>query len=91
MEQEMNERIGELEENVGQGNSDSEIVKDLENRFTYHAPKEGQPEVYSALRDLAKIYAKAICSYTPKSREQSLALTKLEEAVFWANASIARN
>ncbi|WP_419715896.1 DUF7681 family protein [Bacillus cereus] len=25
------------------------------------------------------------------SREKSLALTKLEEAVFWGNASIARN
>lgn len=28
---------------------------------------------------------------TPKSREQSLAITKVEEAMFWANAAIARN
>lgn len=27
----------------------------------------------------------------PDSRELSTALTKLEEAVFWANAAIARN
>jgi len=27
----------------------------------------------------------------PDSREKSLAFTKLEEAVMWANASIARN
>jgi hypothetical protein len=27
----------------------------------------------------------------PGSRELSLAITKLEEAVFWANAAIARN
>ena len=27
----------------------------------------------------------------PDSRELSLALTNLEQAVFWANASIARN
>jgi len=27
---------------------------------------------------------------TPNNREQSLALTALEEALFWANASIAR-
>ena len=26
----------------------------------------------------------------PPSREQSLAITKLEEAMFWANAAIAR-
>jgi hypothetical protein len=28
---------------------------------------------------------------TPASREQSLALTHLEDAVFWANAAIARH
>jgi hypothetical protein len=27
----------------------------------------------------------------PESREKSLAITKIEEAVMWANASIARN
>jgi len=27
---------------------------------------------------------------TPESREQSLAITALEEAVMWANAAIAR-
>jgi hypothetical protein len=28
--------------------------------------------------------------HTPESREQSLALTNLEQAVMWANAAIAR-
>jgi len=68
-----------------------EQIKDMENRFTYHAPDEGQKEIYEALRKLSKIYAKAICSYCPISREQAIALTKLEEATFWANASIVRN
>ena len=27
----------------------------------------------------------------PQSREQSLALTNVEQAIFWANAAIARN
>ena len=27
----------------------------------------------------------------PASREKSLALTKIEESIMWANASIARN
>lgn len=27
----------------------------------------------------------------PSSRERSLAMTKLEEAVMWANSAIARN
>lgn len=69
----------------------SEQNPDLENRFTYHAPKEGQPEKYTRLRETAKELAYLVEELTPKSREQSLALTNLEQAVFWANAAIARN
>lgn len=65
----------------------SEIAK----RFTYHPPKPGQPERYEAIRAMAKEFAERIVIETPESREQSLALTKLEETVFWANAAIARN
>ena len=32
-----------------------------------------------------------IAELTPPSREQSVALTKLDEVTFWANAGIARN
>jgi hypothetical protein len=64
---------------------------DIENRFTYHAPKEGQPQKYQAIRDKAKELAILIDEHCPQSREQSLSLTKVEEAVMWANASIARN
>ena len=35
--------------------------------------------------------AEEIVKHTPPSREQSLALTALEECVMWANAAIARN
>jgi hypothetical protein len=64
---------------------------DLQNRFTYHAPKPGQPEVYQEIRDNAHELARLINDHAPDSREKSLAITKLEEAVMWANASIARN
>lgn len=63
----------------------------LDNNFTYHAPRGDQSERYQALRGMAKDLAFAICDNCPDSRERSLALTKLEEAIFWANASIARN
>jgi hypothetical protein len=63
----------------------------IENNFIHHAPKDGQAERYKAMRDNAKDMAMTILSFTPPSREQSLALTKLEEVVFWANAAIARN
>ena len=65
--------------------------KDLDKRFTYHAPKDSQPTRYTELRQAAHDLAKRICREVPPSRERSLALTKLEEAVMWANAGIARN
>lgn len=65
-------------------------AEELANRFTYHAPTEGQPKLYETLRYQGLGFAKTIVDLTPPSREQSLALTALEEAVFWANAAIAR-
>lgn len=67
------------------------VAPHIEKNFTYHPPKPGQPEKYQALREKAKELAALIDNTVPKSREQSLALTNLEQAVFWANAGIARN
>jgi hypothetical protein len=64
---------------------------DLENRFSYHSPKDGQPERYQAIRAEALKLAQLINAEAPETREQSLALTHLEDAVMWANAAIARN
>jgi hypothetical protein len=64
---------------------------DVDNIYMYHAPKEGQTERYEEIRNHAKILAKLILDTCPLTRERSLALTKIEEAVMWANASIARN
>lgn len=63
----------------------------LDNNFTYHPPFGDQASRYQAIRDAAKKFAELILSNTPSSREQALALTNLEQAVHWANASIARN
>lgn len=70
---------------------DDELDAMIENNFTYHAPKSDQQSRYTVLRETAKNLAKYIGRECPNSREKSLALTKLEEAIFWANASIARN
>lgn len=66
-------------------------IEKIENNFRYHPPKTNQPERYEAIRDHAKIFALLVDELCPDSREKSLAFTKLEEAVMWANASIARN
>jgi hypothetical protein len=63
----------------------------IENRFTYHTPKEGQPQKYEKLRSKAKELAYLILAEVPASAEQAVALERLEDAVFWANAGIARN
>lgn len=63
---------------------------ELDKNFTYHAPKPGQPEIYTQLRKAMKDAAELVCHLCPASRERSVALTKLEEAMFWANASVAR-
>ena len=68
-----------------------EDVERFQNTFTYHRPTEEQAEKYETLRTIAKGFAFSILDLCPPSRERSVAITKLEEVVFWANASIARN
>ena len=65
-------------------------IQELENRFTYHKPTGNQPIVYKNIREVAMDFAILIIEATPDSREQSLAITHLEEAVMWANAAVAR-
>ena len=62
----------------------------IDNNFRYHAPKKGQPGIYEIIRAKGKDMAECIDYHCPNSREKSVAITKLEEAVMWANAAIAR-
>lgn len=63
----------------------------IENNFKYHKPKDDQPERYEKIRFEAKVLAMLILNTCPDSPEKKRAFCKLEEAVMWANASIARN
>lgn len=63
----------------------------IDQRFTYHPPKPGQPERYERIRNAAKEFAELIVAECPDSRERSVALTKLETSVMFANAAIARH
>ncbi len=65
--------------------------KDLENRFTYHAPKPEQIDKYLKVRQMQLDFAIIINELCPESREKSLAITHLEEVGYWCNAGIARN
>lgn len=63
----------------------------IENIFTYHAPFGDQAERYVRLRNEAKALAFTIQDLCPESREKSLALTHLQQAIMWGNAAIAIN
>ena len=65
--------------------------EELAKRFTYHAPKGNQATRYELIRYRAHDFAAFLDENCPDSREKSLAITHLEDAVMWAKASIARN
>lgn len=64
----------------------------LGHRFNYHQPNTQQKiDRHQRVRQACLDAADEIVEATgPPTREQSLAITKLEEAMFWANAAIAR-
>lgn len=64
--------------------------KRIEWDFGYHAPDEDRARVHEIMRKAFHNTADHINQYMFESREKSLAITKLEEAMFWANAAIAR-
>lgn len=70
-----------------------EDQKRLDNNFVFHPVKvdEMQSHRYEAIRQELRDVAELLYQFCPPSRELSLAITKLEEAMFWANSSIARN
>lgn len=62
---------------------------DIQEMFVYHPPQDNQVSRYQELREAGKLLAFQIVSATPEGREQSLAITKLREAIMWTNAAIA--
>jgi len=68
-----------------------EELERIENNFTYHPPQGDQVEKYSVIRSMFRQTAAFLCRTCPQSRELSIALTHLEDAMMWANAAIARN
>jgi hypothetical protein len=68
------------------------LTPDLIRRFTFHPvtdPARGKAheDVRATILEVADHFDDVL----PAGREKSLAITHLEEAMFWANAAIARD
>jgi hypothetical protein len=62
------------------------------HRFAFHpATTEEKRAAHGSVRELLWNAADRLDRQLPDGREKSLAITKLEEAMFWANAAIARS
>lgn len=65
-------------------------VHEAHRRFGYHQPDEERKRAHEATRGICMSAATQLDALLPEGREKSLALTKIEEAMFWGNAAIAR-
>jgi hypothetical protein len=61
-----------------------------DKRFTTNECSQDQLDAMQGVRDMAEDFTEQL-ELLPPSRERSLAATKIEEAMFWANAAISRN
>jgi len=66
-------------------------AEELKHRFQFHpADSDNTKAAHQDVREVLLTAAEHVEEVVPEGREQSLAITKLEEAMFWANAGIAR-
>jgi hypothetical protein len=61
----------------------------IENWFTYHAPRPDQTKSYELLRDGGKELALMIVALCPPGPDRTVAVRKVREAVMTANQAIA--
>ena len=64
--------------------------EEFDKRFNFHAADADAATCPEAVRAAARDMAVRVTQVAPEGRELALALTKIEEAMFWANAAIAR-
>lgn len=65
------------------------MESEIENRFSYHPATAQTGPIHDAVRQQHLNLAYWLLEILPESREQSLALTALQESMMWANAAVA--
>ena len=65
--------------------------EELAHRFAFHPASTPEKRMdHGSVRDACLQAALRVNELAPDGREKSLAITKLEEAMMWGNAAIAR-
>lgn len=65
---------------------------DIDHRFKFHsASRQEKADEHTSARQGCRQLADHLNELLPEGREKALAITKLEECMFWANAAIARD
>lgn len=59
---------------------------DIDHRFADHGTNDP-----ASIREACRTLAHTVNDSIPDGREKSTAITKIEEAMFWANAGLARD
>jgi hypothetical protein len=65
-------------------------VDTLENRIQNHKPTDDAIQIIETNRRYALGWSHYVLDNVPPGRERSTAFAKIEEALFWSNAAIAR-
>lgn len=65
--------------------------EDIANRFQFHAATTpARQGAHESVRTHCHELAGVLNDLLPEGREKSLAVTNLEQVMFWANAAVAR-
>lgn len=65
--------------------------RDIDNRFEFHpATDDEKRNAHTSVREHCLALATFLNESLPDGREKSLAITHLEETMFWGNAALAR-
>jgi hypothetical protein len=65
-------------------------ANEMDKRFGFHPATGTTGPMHESARTLVRAAAEGLDHLVPEGREKAVVMTKLEEAMMWANAGIAR-